>query len=502
LSPDELISISPDKRLMTSVEREMESASHLPAPVPDLVVEENGGQWRILRFSSRLARLAGVGPEDGRGRDLDRLFSGVVPSLGELAREALEREETVTDVRMRLPGQKGLLVAADVAPGGLSPDYRRRMVTFTFRPVAAEAAGAAVFHGLVGDSPAMREVFRKIVLYGRAEAAVVITGETGTGKELAARALHAESSRRDGPYVAVNCSAIAEELLESELFGHEKGAFTGAVRTHRGRFERADGGTLFLDEIGDMPLHTQSRLLRVLEEGQVERVGAEGERKVDVRVLAATNVPLEQAVGQGRFRPDLYHRLSVLRLHLPPLRRRTEDIPRLIGHFLRIFEKKYSRHVERLTPEAVSLLQSYLWPGNIRELRNVLERVFVETQGEVIGARSFGEWVRERQDFTPGGWGLEANEGRPTQPVIPPYPLVSERIAGPPGRYLEAEILPEDRGRGTTRPAELDSAEIRRAWRATAGNLTAAARLLGVHRATLYRYMDKLGLSRKDLDEV
>jgi DNA-binding NtrC family response regulator len=489
---------------MTPSERKKETDAHLPAPVPDLVVEENGGSWRVLALSPRLAGLAGVSPEEGRGRDLGSLFPGAIPSPGDLAREVLEREEPVTDVRMRLAEDKGPVLAADAAPGGLSSDYLHRLVTFSFHPLtAAETVGAAAFHGLVGDSPAMREIFRKIVLYGRAEAAVVITGETGTGKELAARALHGESPRRAGPYVAVNCSAIAEDLLESELFGHEKGAFTGALRTHKGRFERADGGTLFLDEIGDMPLHTQSRLLRVLEEGRVERVGAEEERKVDVRVVAATNVPLEQAVGRGHFRPDLYHRLSVLRLHLPPLRSRPEDIPLLVDHFLSIFEKKYGRHVERLTPEAVSLLQSYLWPGNVRELRNVLERVFVETQGEVIGARSFSEWVRERQDFTPGGWDLEAREGQPARAIIPPYPLASERpLLGAPQTFLEAEILPDRRGKPTTRPADLDAGEIRRAWRAASGNLTAAARLLGVHRATLYRYMEKLGLRRKDLEEA
>ena len=487
---------------MNPLEEKEENDSHLPAPVPDLIVEENGEKWRVLRLSPRLAGLAGMSPEDGRGRDLERLFPSAAPALDELAREVLEREEAVSDVRMRLAGGKGPLLAADVAPGGLSSDYLRRLVTFSFHPpTTTEAAGAAAFHGLIGNSPAMREVFRKIVLYGRAEAAVVITGETGTGKELAARALHGESSRCGGPYVAVNCSAIAEDLLESELFGHERGAFTGALRTHRGRFERADGGTLFLDEIGDMPLHTQSRLLRVLEEGRVERVGAEEERKVDVRVVAATNVPLEQAVGRGHFRLDLYHRLSVLRLHLPPLRSRPEDIPLLVEYFLSIFEEKYGRHVERLTPEAASLLQSYLWPGNVRELRNVLERVFVETQGEVIGARSFSEWVRERQDFTPGGWDLEARRGQPSRKIIPPYPLASERrLLEAPQPFPEAEILPERRGNPTTRPVGLDPEEIRRAWRAAAGNLTAAARLLGVHRATLYRYMEKLGLRREDLE--
>jgi DNA-binding NtrC family response regulator len=341
--------------------------------------------------------------------------------------------------------------------------------------------------GLVGASPGMREVYRKIELYARSDAAVVITGETGTGKELVARALHATGPRRAGPFVAVNCSAIAAELLESELFGHERGAFTGALRTHRGRFERAHGGTIFLDEVGDMPLPAQAKLLRVLEEGVVERVGAERPVSVDVRVLGATNVPLERAVHAGRFRADLYHRLAVLRIQLPPLRQRPEDIPLLIDHFLGQFRRKYARPVERLTPEAMALLDAYLWPGNVRELRNVLERVFVETHAPVIGARAFREWVRERQDFTPGDWGPEPPEAAP--PMAPPWPL--------PGAPPDP---PRSSPRRSTRPVNLEPAAIRRAWHAAGGNLTTAARLLGVHRATLYRYLDRLGLSRESLD--
>jgi DNA-binding NtrC family response regulator len=342
--------------------------------------------------------------------------------------------------------------------------------------------------GLVGASPGLREVYRKIELYAPTDAAVIVTGETGTGKELVARALHAYGPRRSGPFVAVNCSAIAAELLESELFGHEKGAFTGALRTHRGRFERAHGGTIFLDEVGDMPLPAQAKLLRVLEEGGVERVGSERPVPVDVRVVGATNVPLEQAVHAGRFRADLYHRLAVLRIQLPPLRQRPEDIPLLVEHFLGQFRRKYGRPVERLTAEAMALLDAYLWPGNVRELRNVLERVFVETQAEVIGARAFREWVRGRQDFTPGEWGPEPPAGGAA--VTPPWPL-----PGAPPAMAPAVVH-----RRSTRPVNLEPAAIRRAFRAAGGNLTAAARLLGVHRATLYRSLKRLGLGRDDLD--
>ena len=195
--------------------------------------------------------------------------------------------------------------------------------------------------GFIGHSPALLQVFRKIEIYGPTDAPVVITGETGTGKELAARALHAHSQRHRRPFVAVNCAALSEELLESELFGHEKGAFTSAVRAHRGRFERAHEGTLFLDEIGEMPLRLQAKLLRVIEEGVIERVGGEREVTVDVRLMSATNVPLEIAVQSRTFRLDLYHRLDVLRVHMPPLRERLDDIPLLADHFLQLLNEKY-----------------------------------------------------------------------------------------------------------------------------------------------------------------
>ncbi len=468
----------------------------LPAPIPDLVVENRTGEWRVLRLAPRLAHLAGVSPEDARGRSLDRVFRGTAPPLSELASEVDSRERSLDGIHVRFPGEERRLLYAEIRPGGLTEDYKGRMVTFVFR--AREATAEKVsFRGIVGVGPGIREVFRKITLYAPSDASVVITGETGAGKELVARALHEGSPRNRFPFVAVNCSAISEELLESELFGHEKGAFTGAVRTHRGRFERANLGTLFLDEIGDMPLYTQSKLLRVLEEGRIERVGAEEEHRVDVRVVCATNIPLEQAVGRGRFRADLYHRLSVLRIHIPPLRERPEDIPLLVEHFLAHFSRKYSRRIERLTPEALSLLQSYLWPGNVRELRNVLERVYIETQAEVIGARAFTEWIRERQDFTPGDWGLESLERRRVEPVVPPYPLYSASLLNSGKGILEIETL-SGKSR-STRPAGLNKEKIRRAYDAAGGNIAGAARLLGVHRATLYRYLEKLGLSREDL---
>ena len=209
------------------------------------------------------------------------------------------------------------------------------------------------------------------------KATVLVRGESGTGKELAARALHEQSERAGGPFVAVSCAALSETLLESELFGHEKNAFTGAVAERKGRFELAHGGTLFLDEIGDIPAPVQVKLLRVLQQREFERVGGTKTIKVDVRIVAATNADLEKLVKEGKFREDLYYRLHVIQIPLPPLRQRTEDIPLLVEGFLKKFNAENGRHIARIAPEAMQCLVSYPWPGNVRELENIIERSVV-----------------------------------------------------------------------------------------------------------------------------
>jgi transcriptional regulator with GAF, ATPase, and Fis domain len=378
------------------------------------------------------------------------------------------------------------------------------------------------FHGLVGESLPMLEVFHRIALYGPLEAPVVITGETGTGKELVARALHERSPRTAMPFVPVNCTALTPELFESELFGHEKGSFTGAYRQHRGRFERADKGTLFLDEIGDMPPMTQAKMLRALEEGVIERVGSEDTREVDVRVLAATNVALEQAVAARRFRADLYHRINVFRIHLPPLRDRQGDIPLLVDHYLQILNRRYHRHVSRVTPEALRILEDYEWPGNIRELRNVLERLHVETTGEAIGANALGRWLAERDFHLPGEWNVD-DVFRPRPPIVPPR--YEDGTGGWPPTYAgqgiePATLPPELSPRGWNRelpisvpfeeikdpesplPVALSEEVIRRRFEDNKGNLTQTARDLGVHKATLYRHLKRLGLDRESLEST
>src|SRR5712671_3280276 len=239
-------------------------------------------------------------------------------------------------------------------------------------------------HTMVGEGRAMVHLREQVAMAAPTNGRVLIYGENGTGKELVARNIHQMSRRRTGPFIEVNCAAIPEELIESELFGHVRGAFTGAVADRRGKFELAHGGTIFLDEIGDMTLKTQAKVLRVLQEQVMEPVGSTSRVQVDVRVLAATNKDLQTEIRGGRFREDLYFRLNVIPIYVPPLRERAEDIPMLVDHFVSDFAIEYARSAKRVEPGAMARLQSYRWPGNVRELRNVIERVVIMAPGDVI----------------------------------------------------------------------------------------------------------------------
>ncbi len=242
------------------------------------------------------------------------------------------------------------------------------------------------FEDIIGKSAKMQEVFKLISQVAPTKSTVLISGESGTGKELIARAIHFHSPREKEPLIVVNCAALPETLLESELFGHVKGAFTGAHRDHRGKFGLADGGTIFLDEVGAMSLNLQAKLLRVLQEKEFERVGGTGSIPVDVRIIAATNQDLKKVIGEGTFREDLYYRLNVVPIHLPPLRERKDDIPLLAYHFLRRYSRELKKHIKEITPESLELMVSYDWPGNIRELENAIERAIVLGMGEHLSA--------------------------------------------------------------------------------------------------------------------
>ncbi|MBX3269399.1 MAG: sigma-54-dependent Fis family transcriptional regulator [Sandaracinaceae bacterium] len=314
------------------------------------------------------------------------------------------------------------------------------------------------FGEIIGDHPSMQRLLKTIGQVASSRATVLITGETGTGKELIAAAIHQNSKRKDGPFVRLNCASLAESLLESELFGHEKGSFTGATGRRQGRFEQADGGTLFLDEVSEIPLAVQVKLLRFLQERELERVGGNETIRVDVRVVAATNRDLAQRVEEGEFREDLYYRLNVISLDVPPLRRRQSDVPQLATHFLRRFARENDRDIRGFTPEAMRALTSYPWPGNVRELENAIERAVVLCSGAEIDA-----------DLLP-----RAAEEAPHGKVGAAHSLDA--------------LFP-----GTTL-AELERIAIEKTLRAVDGSTARAAELLGVSRRKIqYRLKEWSG---------
>jgi two-component system nitrogen regulation response regulator NtrX len=312
---------------------------------------------------------------------------------------------------------------------------------------------------MVGESYAMRQLREQVAMAAPTNGRVLIYGENGTGKELVARTIHGLSRRRAAVFVEVNCAAIPEELIESELFGHVRGAFTGAVADRRGKFEAADGGTIFLDEIGDMSLKTQAKVLRVLQEQTMEAVGGSARIKVDVRVLAATNKDLQAEIRAGRFREDLYFRLNVIPIFVPALRERPDDIARLADHFMAEFAREYGRRIKTFEPDAVSALQRYEWPGNVRELRNVIERMMIMVPGDTISAADLS--------------------------FLDPQALKRTEAAAPPAGRL---TLHEARER-------FERDLILRTLAQQQGNMSRTAEMLGVERSNLYRKMKTFGIA-------
>ncbi|GAB4141023.1 MAG: hypothetical protein Tsb009_10630 [Planctomycetaceae bacterium] len=326
------------------------------------------------------------------------------------------------------------------------------------------------FERLVGASAPMQEVFRRLRLASQSDVTVFISGESGTGKELAASAIHSLSNRREKPFIAVNCSAIPETLLESELFGHLKGAFTGAVRDKVGLFQAAEGGTLFLDEIGDLSPLLQLKLLRVLQEREIHRVGDERSIPVDVRLVTATNRDLMELINQGKFREDFYYRIHVFEIHLPPLRDRREDIPLLIERFIEEFSQLHKRAVSGIARDALQRMMDYSWPGNVRELRNAIEHAFVTVSGDTITLFDLPSEIRNP--------GIHPEVGKTQSP----HAALSSSRSDSTLKTLTPEQIKE-------------RTKIAQALEQTNGNKTAAAKLLGISRVTMWKKVKKYGLS-------
>jgi transcriptional regulator with PAS, ATPase and Fis domain len=297
----------------------------------------------------------------------------------------------------------------------------------------------------------MQKVYNLLKILANQTTTVLITGDSGTGKDMAAKALHYTGTRANGPFVTVNCSALAESLLESELFGHVKGAFTGAERDKIGRFEAADGGTILLDEIGDISHLIQLKLLRVLQEKEFDRVGESNPRKVDVRVLASTNRNLKEAIRTGKFREDLYYRLNVIEIHIPPLRERYEDIPLLINHFCDVFQKSYEKNISGVSDEVLQVFMNYAWPGNVRELEHAIERAFVLCRDQTIQLAHIPAEIRDHTHIAKRPVGNQTSD---------------------------------------------DPEAIRSALEMTDWNISKAARRLGISRWTMYRRFQKYNISR------
>ena len=437
------------------------------------VIVAFGADGRITLFNPAAECVFGCAAAEVLGQPLDSLLS---EPLRQVVREYQRRDEPTLWVPEGLhalrTGGEPFPVEATLSRATVA---EQPLYTMILRDIAARKQAEAEFnrlHGLnlylrdeiqaehdfeemVGASAALRAVLREVETVASTQATVLVTGETGTGKELIARALHNRSARQAKPLIKLNCATIPANLAESELFGHEKGAFTGALARKLGRFELANGGTLFLDEVGELPLDLQAKLLRVLQEGEFERVGGSQTLKTDVRVIAATNRDLEQRCREGQFRPDLYYRLNVFPIQSPALRDRREDIPLLVRHFVQKYAASLGKTIETVPLATLARLQAYSWPGNVRELQHVIERAVIVSRGATL---EFGDWLREPT--------AETGAGKASVTTL---------------EEMEREHI-------------LKTLEIA-GWRVSGEN--GAARLLGLKATTLEARMKKLGIERK-----
>lgn len=443
-----------------------------------LVVDDDASLRRVLEYNLTSAGYSVVTAESGE--EGLSLFAARKPSLiiSDMQMPGISGMQLLASVKASSPETLVIIITAfgsvdmavEAMKGGaydyITKPFNRDELLLTVakalqftgmaeenRRLKSELAERSAGRPLVGTSPAMERVYQIIGKVADTDASVLITGESGTGKELVARAIHRQSGRRSGPFVTINCAAIPRDLLESELFGHVKGAFTGAIKDKVGKLELADGGTIFLDEVGELPLELQPKLLRVLQERVVEPVGGVSSRKLDLRVISATNVDVDKALADGSLREDIYYRLAVIPVHLPPLRERREDIPLLV----RFFCEKHGSSQVQFDREAMEAMERYPWPGNVRELENTVERILILRSGEAVTQADIPDKVRQAVS-SPAGKVINLPDGG--------YPL----------EQLEREVVIE--------------ALRRNQW-----NQTAAARFLSIPRHTLIYRMEKYGIT-------
>ncbi len=409
-------------------------------------------ELRILQANKSTENICGIDIKQVSGNVFSDCLNGCKKSCHEVLRQTLERRTTIKEYRIECGHQKRNHQLVSVTSSPLLDLENKFMgAVLVIRDITLvtdlerQLRERNQFQSIIGRSKKMQDVYRLLEDLSNLETTVLVTGESGTGKELVARALHYSGNRSFKPFVTVNCSALAENLLESELFGHVKGAFTGAIRDKEGRFQAASGGTILLDEIGDISPLIQLKLLRVLEEKEFERVGESVSRKLDVRVIACTNKDLMEKIKKGEFRQDLYYRLKVVEVALPPLRERLEDLPLLIDHFCGRFNKRFKKHIEGVSDEVLSKLMFYPWPGNVRELEHVMERAFVLCNGQMITLKD-----------------------------LPP-------------EITNHEGIQKSAGKGIRLPGINGAQPILIALNKSGWNKAKAARLLGVGRRTIYR---------------
>jgi len=486
-----------------------------------LIVDDDPAQRRMLQAAVERNGLKTMTAEDGRRAvALVEDDAAIDLVLLDLVMPGLNGHETLKEIRMRRPALPCIVLTASGGIDTVVQAMQAGATDFFVKPASPErimvsirnalelstlkvevtrlkkkAAGVLTFEDMVADAPIMKQLVRMGQRAAKSNIPVLVTGESGVGKELLARAVHGSSERAGRAFIAVNCGAIPENLVESILFGHEKGAFTGAVEKHPGKFVEAHGGTLFLDEVGELPLDMQVKLLRVLQEGEVDAVGGKRPVKVDVRIVSATNKDLAKLVAEGRFREDLYYRLNVFPIEAPPLRERREDIPAMVTRFVARFNAEEGRAVRGCAPETLDMLVGFDWPGNVRQLENSVFRAVVLCEGETLQLEDFPQiaGVRPRQlsaanDSLPVGAYETANDAAPSAPMTV---TIVEQHAPPVAIF--------DEGGHLRRLEEVERDLIEFAIEHYGGHMSEIARRLGIGRSTLYRKLREYGLDESRL---